>query len=463
MRYLLLGIFVFLSVAQAQAETFTTGDFAYGYPLTVNGNGAICSLFLPEEIYGGVTRKDLGDIRLFNAGGDIIPHTIRRQQLESSKLSATENVPLFPLYTHMQRRTNGDLSLLINRKPDGTIIQLDTTDSGEGQPDKSLYGYLLDMSRIEEHPARLELQWEDSGDHFLTTVNLHHSDDLAKWTSLSLNNTVAELNYSGDRIYRNSIPLPQKTQKYIQLTWPVGKPQIVLKSVKVISRPLQLKRQRQWTELQGIRGEDSRMVFEYISAAYLPVDAVNLSFQEKNSIIKATIKSRADEDAQWRIRARGVFYNLEFEEGEIRNEIVTINQTVDKLWRVEVSQDGAGLDLINPPPALALGWTPHELLFIARGAPPFMVAYGSGKLTHDTEAGSSTMILQALKKSKSITSSVQIGKRMRLGGEGVLEIPPPPKPWKKWILWGVLVSGVLIMIRMVWSLQKQMAKTAKGD
>jgi hypothetical protein len=43
-----------------------------------------------------------------------------------------------------------------------------------------------------------------------------------------------------------------------------------------------------------------------------------------------------------------------------------------------------------------------------------------------------------------------------LGGEQQLQPAPPPLPWKKWLLWSVLVAGVLAMLGMARGLYRQM-------
>ena len=107
---------------------------------------------------------------------------------------------------------------------------------------------------------------------------------------------------------------------------------------------------------------------------------------------------------------------------------------------------------------LQIGWTAHELLFLARGPAPYLLAFGSGQLFNEPGKSSSDMILPALKKGKSyrLITPAFIGKQLCLGGDKVLEMPAPPRPWKKWILWSVLCIGVAVLAWMAWSLYCQM-------
>ena len=65
------------ATAFAQEQTLSSHDFAYGIPLEVDGDGAIYSLPLPQEVYRYTTRKDLGDVRIFNGYGEVVPHMLQ--------------------------------------------------------------------------------------------------------------------------------------------------------------------------------------------------------------------------------------------------------------------------------------------------------------------------------------------------------------------------------------------------
>lgn len=47
-------------------------------------------------------------------------------------------------------------------------------------------------------------------------------------------------------------------------------------------------------------------------------------------------------------------------------------------------------------------------------------------------------------------------------GATLLVPTPPPVPWREWLLWGVLVVGVLIVAKMALSLGKAMNKEKQG-
>ncbi|RZB37823.1 MAG: hypothetical protein SRB2_00925 [Desulfobacteraceae bacterium Eth-SRB2] len=458
MRYFLIILSILFMSAEAQAKPLTTNDFAYGLPINVDGRRAVYSITLPKEVYKNCTRSDLGDIRVFNAHGDMVPHTIRRPKIATEKLTVTESVPFFPLVDEEKIPAGDDLSLMITRNTDGTIIKVDSS-KRKTTSETKVNAYLLDMSKIKLFPVNLEFTWRNSGDHFITTVDMKHSNDLANWINLTRKNTLAELEFSGNTIRRTMIQLPRKPRKYIHLSWNAGQQNVEITHIKAVSRPLATMIKREWTDLNPKKStKDDVILIGFESHAHLPVDALQIKFHEANSILHATILSRDNKEAHWVVRRQAIFYRLKMEAVELNNDMITFPQTSDRFWRLKVLQDGSGIEASRPLPVLQLGWRAHELLFIARGPAPYMLAFGSGQLFNQPGKSSSDMILPALKKEKShqLITPALIGKQLGLGGDKALKVPSPPKPWKKWILWSVLCIGVAVLAWMARSLYCQM-------
>jgi hypothetical protein len=122
-------------------------------------------------------------------------------------------------------------------------------------------------------------------------------------------------------------------------------------------------------------------------------------------------------------------------------------------------------------PTLNAGWVPHQLVFAARGAPPFTLAYGnssakSGALPIESlipgyrDEGGSTV--RAAKTSGNVVVNVQAAAaqgQKELGGAVRLE---QQIDWKRWSLWGALVLGVLVLGAMAWRLMKQLGTSGNA-
>jgi len=55
-------------------------DFAYAVPLQFEGQDALYQATLPLSVYQNTVRSDLGDLRVFNAQGEVVPHMLRQPE-----------------------------------------------------------------------------------------------------------------------------------------------------------------------------------------------------------------------------------------------------------------------------------------------------------------------------------------------------------------------------------------------
>jgi Protein of unknown function (DUF3999) len=93
------------------------------------------------------------------------------------------------------------------------------------------------------------------------------------------------------------------------------------------------------------------------------------------------------------------------------------------------------------------------LVFVARGAAPFYVAYGSAAT--DSRAAVS---LDLLPKSVSIASA-SLSEPEPLGGDVQLKRPPAPYAWKAAVLWTVLIAGAALLAWMAFRLSKEVKQS----
>jgi hypothetical protein len=95
-------------------------------------------------------------------------------------------------------------------------------------------------------------------------------------------------------------------------------------------------------------------------------------------------------------------------------------------------------------------WIPHEVVFIARGAGPFYLAYGS------SIAKSAAVSLTMLPKNLAIVPASLSSSELS-GGESVLQPLAAPFPWKTPLLWTVLIAGAGLLAWMAFRLSKDLS------
>ena len=130
-----------------------------------------------------------------------------------------------------------------------------------------------------------------------------------------------------------------------------------------------------------------------------------------------------------------------------------------RYWDVDFDESSAKEGWPNGgAPALELGWVPHDLTFVAQGEPPYTLAFGSAAIGRSTQPVDALLRLIDKKQESALIQSARVSQRIVLGGEGRLKPPPPPLPWKQWLLWAVLVLGVAFLGWMVRRLMRQLGE-----
>ncbi len=454
------------SIGQSMAADITSKDFAAGYYLEVDNKSAVYSLELPEDVYHMVRSADLRDVRVFNGSGEVVPHEFRTVQTDQTTLRDKKTLPFFPLFLASMPSNMKGISLEVSRDTAGAIVNIKSDPAGD-KDQQEITGYLLDLSGLKQAVAELEFHWKKDMDSSVFTVNIEQSDDLVRWTPLVYKATLADLQFGGQEVEKRTIELPRQPLKYLKLTWQESRWPLKLTEVASFFRSVAAPGKHRWVSVENgnLREENGQFMVDFETSYRLPTTSAQIHFSETNSIARLSIQSRPSIDTAWSTRCEQVFHDLSYKDATLQNEPCEFQSTSDPLWRVVIKQDGAGLGSGKRLAALQLGWQPSELLFMGRGTPPYLLAFGSGKLAQGNQDSSAGMLLMAMqvKKSGPEIAQAKLGKRIDLGGDLALRTPAKPTPWKTWLLWLVLVMGVGLVALMTRSLLKEMKLTEEKN
>lgn len=450
--------FLLFACAAVSAAGQTPERFAYGIMLKADGQDALYQLDLPAAVYLGVTRADLGDLRVFNGAGEVVPYAFLPRVTVTTTRPTPIAVRFFPLYAETDKGVDG-LSLQVERNAAGTIVKL-TQASSRGDAQKKLSGYIIDASDAKRPLSSLELEWKADAS-FVGRARLEASHDLARWNTVVSDAPLVSLEQGGERLEQRRIEFPAREYKYLRLSWtgiPTG---VEMTSFSVEPGEMQVEVARQWTTVAVRAGEK---VGEYVfdTQGHFPVDRLRFSLPQSNSVVQVQLLSRTKSDAPWRNVRHAVLYRLKKDDAEVTNPDVTVTETSARYWLLRVDQKGGGLG--TGEPKLELGWVPHQLVFAARGAAPFKLAYGS------RDAKPSVYAIETLVPGYR-ADAVLLAKRASVADGQVVVIKPADadKPEvlggtdalaekidiKKWSLWGVLLFSVILLGWMAARLLKQ--------
>lgn len=459
MNSVLFALFLLLAaVAPVSANPLVPGDFAYGCPLPVAEGTGLHAVDLPTAVYEKATRADLGDLRVFNAAGEVVPHAVRQIAAESKHTRTP--IPFFPLPGERQTPT-ADLSMRVVRNPEGAIVTVETGQTGATQP-QATSSYLLDTTKLDAYPTELELAW--SGPAGLLTVSLAQSRDLTHWVPLIDKAVLADLSFNGGTVTVRRIRLPGSTLPYLRLDCIERTEPVQIREVVAVSGTPVHADEWQWLPLQAMafKEEQGKRLIEYRLDARITATALRLGFPAANSLLRAQVESRRESGEAWRPVTQADFYRLDLQGNSLANPPVLCPPTADRHWHIVVLVDGAGLGGQASLPQLELGWRPAQVVFLGRGSGPYTLAFGSAKAAEDVPAHQDTLVLSALRDSgaEEHIRRIEPGSMLTLGGDQALQPLPRPLAWKTILLWGVLVAGVALLALMTRSIVKEMRKTS---
>ncbi len=437
----------------------TPQDFAYAVPLLFEGQDALYQATLPLGVYQGIVRGDLGDLRVFNAQGEVVPHMLRQPERSNTSQPVLGKLAYFPLRGAANAGLD-QLAVRIRRNTAGTLVDISsnakTVDIGsQAKPgaQAKLCGYLLDASALKQSIQALELDWKNSKDSFVGTLTIESSDDLKHWNSVARNAPLASLQFGGHRLLQQRVEFPALQAKYLRLSWPPQQQELQLGSINAELAGSRVDAALSWHKISGgaVAGKDGE--FEFDIGAQLPLQRVRIELPQMNTLVQAALFSRAHTKDNWLQVNSTVLYKLHHSGQDLNNPDITVSGN-HRYWLLRVEQKNGGIG--SGVPQMQVGWQPHQLQFVTRGSAPFQLAYGSSQIKPGEFQMQNVLPKAGQDQAELKIQSAQTGAQITLGGAARLSPPAPSLPWKKWILWAVLGVSVLLLGWMAYRLVKQM-------
>lgn len=379
-------------------------------------------------------------------------------------MSAPVTLALFPLKAEAGIPVDG-LSISVRRSAGGMASVNVTTSDARGGSGKRIVGYLVDLNALDRALRAIEFDWPVTPDGFAGKLRVDASDDLARWRTLVADAPLVSVEVAGHRLQQKRVELPQQKTNYLRLSWvspSTSRPPPELASARGALAEKTVDAPREWAQVEAAKVEKpGDYVFDLRS--HYPVDRVRFELPESNTIVQVELLARDKADLPWRAVARGVAYRLRQDGGEITSPELAVGATADRYWLLRVDQRGGGLG--RGAPGMQVGWVPHRLVFTARGAAPFQLAYGNREAKptaysietmipgYRDDAGPQIRAAKAGTQQTVSVRSVQALAQQELGGDARRE---DAIDWKRWSLWGALLLGVLVLGGMAWRLVRQL-------
>lgn len=431
----------------------TLDDFAYTAKLT-DANTSLRQLDVPIDVYSKMYRSDYGDLRIFSAEGQVVPHQFSRAETSSS--TELVNLIFYP-FNKEQANDDGNISIEINQNTGEQQLKINQSLKKKSD-NKVEYQYIIENSpQQKEYQSlcKVKLYWQQSKSSLILGLKLESSSDLQNWTSLSRKLNVSRLNYADSQLVRDEVEFTCTSQPYLRLTWlnQTSNDKVSLTSIQGFYTHRSGQKSQWQSFAKPEYNKDGHWLFE--STVVAPLVQMEFSAPQNGLLYKGKLFSRKTKDQTWRYRDQVTQYRLNLGDSELQSNPFSLGSINDRYWKFEPTIETKYTK--SQLPEIKGAWRSNKVMFIAQGNPPFQIAFGNPNVSPAQNSDLNNLI-QSLQQSGSTVDTVSLTEIV----EGAQHFSRDGKTnWKKIALWIVLILGTLLMGFMAYRLFQQMGTESK--
>lgn len=425
-------------------------DFHAGFTLEGAPGFPVQEVLLPDEVYAGVTRDDLADLRVFNDAGIIVPHALCTEPVPAPDVVREESVAVFTLQRAAVPDVTGSTQVEVQTSG-GTAVRIEEPAPASPASAPEVTAYVIDARDVKDPIRALRLAWTADGASEVA-VRVESSEDLDRWQTVVPHTTLLRAAAVDDRtLERMRVELPAARYRYLRLERSDGgtPPLVDRVTAEVVAAAPPVEPRRfvpAWLEAPA----EAEHVFD--TGRRAPVRAARVVLPAENMSVQVALDTRATAEAAWRERWRGEVTSVNGGAGW-----QPVPHVTDRYWRLRVLRGRETLGAARP--SLELGYDPARLRFMAQGRAPYVLAYGSAR-TAPAEATACGTLLPGGDARLVGAARTLPAVPARFGGRAALEPPPAPTPVRQIILWVVLLAGTALVVVMAFRLLRRLRQSA---
>jgi hypothetical protein len=218
--------------------------------------------------------------------------------------------------------------------------------------------------------------------------------------------------------------------------------------------------------------------FEYQLPGQLPLEQLRINLPQVNLLLPFELQrescgyytrrhgQRPQQECSWQTVLRDVAYRLQAGQGEARSGDLALSENIIG-GRLRLRFDPRSGSIGHDAPTLQAGFVPLEVVFLARGAAPYSLAWGSTDVT-PANLPLATLLpgYRSGTASPGSPASVQVTALAPIAatanGKPAKESAAAAPGQSKWLLWSVLGVGLLALGLMARSLLAQLGKAKEA-
>ena len=429
-------------------------DFVHSYEIITALEGAVYRLTLPKFVYEGLIQSQGRDLAVFNSKAEIVPFTVREAARISHIVEHPEwSVPFYELpHDSRSEHAPGPLDVYVKTGVDGHIVSVQ---SGNRREEFSERRYILDFSSISVgNEIKRELRLSLPDVKLSARFSVFESTNLRDWSPLLTDAPLIQLKNEGSRLISDKVELPRTPRRYVLLRIGDVDQSFELEGVGYSVTVQSSSVLEEDSDIDGTfaaaSGANTNSAVEYDALGAFPISKVNFVLQEPG-FYKVAYFSRPEAKGDWLARGKAELSMIKTQDGEVRaNAPVPVNLCEDRYWRIVFEGKFSGL-----PPRMRIYWRPSEINFLAQGGGPYVLAFGSS--LKELSLQNTSFMKDANAAEAKIGSPIDQSKNPNLapGGKKAGEVVNEESEWQRYLVWGLLILGGLLLSIMAIKLMKE--------
>lgn len=449
-HYLAFGLLAALNLT-------STPLMAASFKLEANGNEPLYQSSLSKEVFQYSRSNTLQDLTISNAAGEPLPYAlIRYEELHPQAAVKHDTKPLIIYPIHENALGNpSELRVQLDKNTGSTTLNINASDASN----KANTVYLLDAGKKHAPLQALSVDWQGSEGKLLA-LEVLSSDDLKNW-SLAGRAVLLKTTNTNSSLLQNTISLDGATEaRYLQIR-PTEQAHVgafkLTKANAEYSNMQAIAPQLLWQNVtfaaRELDKKSGQINIDFESPGHYPASRLQIALPQDNTITQVTVLVRNVSSEPWVTLTNASLYRMAAQHGKtFNNPDVVLSPTVARYWRLQFNQSGGGIGAENP--SLSLGWLPPTVVWNARGQAPFSLHVGEAPRIVNTVNIASLIpdfnIEKVQQLSKASLNAAVIADTDTAQNSWLL-----PIDYKRWLLWGGLFLGVLLLAGMAYSLLKK--------
>jgi len=434
---------------------------AASFKLDANGNEPFYQTNISKEVYQYTHSSTLQDLTIQNASGEQVPYAlIPYEDLHPQTTTHQDSKPLiiFPIKESALDNPN-ELRIHLQKKAGNTSLDVVSSGGNTEASKKTNPIYLLDAGKKHAPLETISVDWQGV-DGKLLTLEVLTSNDLQSWSHAG-NAVLLKTANANNSILQNTISLDNPTEaRYLQIraTEPSGTSFNLTKANAEYSKVQSITPKLVLQTIQLIeRSEDAKnglVNIDFESAGHFPASYLQIKLPQNNTITNTTIQVRNNTNEPWEHLTTASVYRLMQQGKTFTSPDVVLSPTAARYWRLQFNQASGGIGAENP--SLSLGWLPSTVVWNARGQAPFTLHVGEKPSIVNNVSIASLIPEYKIEKIQTLANA---GLTLEVSTnnattEQAANTWATPIDYKRWLLWGGLFLGVLLLAGMAFSLLK---------